>query len=82
MPKGGSALPDTGPDTRPTVELGALGIDRGGHLLIARALQAMRLGETVEVRGRDRHLGVHLAQPSGQASPAHRSGKRRPIDGV
>jgi hypothetical protein len=43
------------------VDLGALGIDRGGHLLVARALQGLAPGDTVEVRGHDQHLGLHLA---------------------
>jgi hypothetical protein len=43
------------------VELGALGIDRGGHLLISRALGTLAPGETVEVLGVDRHLELHLA---------------------
>ncbi|MDQ1399082.1 MAG: hypothetical protein QOK20_1014, partial [Acidimicrobiaceae bacterium] len=43
------------------MDLGALGIDRGGHLLVARALQGLAPGDTVEVRGHDQHLGLHLA---------------------
>jgi hypothetical protein len=42
------------------VDLEGLGLDRGGHLLVARALGAALPGARVEVRGRDPHLGVHL----------------------
>jgi hypothetical protein len=42
------------------VELGPLGIDRGGHLLVKRALDGLAPGETLEVRGGDPHLAVHL----------------------
>jgi hypothetical protein len=43
------------------VELGDLGIDRGGHLLIDRALAQIDTGDVVEVRGSDAHLRAHLA---------------------
>jgi len=42
------------------VELGSLGFDRGGHLLVERALGRVGVGEALEVRGRDPHLGLHL----------------------
>ncbi|HWM85579.1 MAG TPA: hypothetical protein VNO33_07070 [Kofleriaceae bacterium] len=42
------------------VDLGDLGLDRGGHLLIKRALARMATGERLAVRGRDPNLPVHL----------------------
>jgi hypothetical protein len=42
------------------VDLEALGFDRGGHLLVKRALRGVAAGARVEVHGRDPHLGVHL----------------------
>lgn len=42
------------------VELGGLGLDRGGHLLLARALARLPAGGRLTVRGRDPHLAVHL----------------------
>jgi hypothetical protein len=42
------------------VDLGDLGLDRGGHLLVKRALRQVGVGERVEVTGGDRHLAVHL----------------------
>lgn len=50
-----------GPDGGAAVELDRLGLDRGGHLLIKRALAAAGPGEAVLVRGRDPNLAVHLA---------------------
>jgi hypothetical protein len=41
----------------PRVELGALGLDRGAHLLLDRALRAHT---TIEVHGSDPHLDLHL----------------------
>ena len=46
--------------TSPEVDLGHLGIDRGGHLLVERALRSMAPGAELVVAGRDPHLGVHL----------------------
>lgn len=43
-----------------TVELGPLGLDRGGHLLVKRALAGLPPGGEVEVRGTDPSLRVHL----------------------
>ena len=43
-----------------SVDLAELGLDRGGHLLLKRALAVVGIGERLEVRGRDAHLGVHL----------------------
>jgi hypothetical protein len=42
------------------VDLGRLGLDRGGHLLLGRALASVDVGHVVEVRGCDSALGVHL----------------------
>ncbi len=43
-----------------TVELGALGLDRGGHLLVKRALTRVEPGEAVRVVGSAPELAVHL----------------------
>ncbi|HEX2118108.1 MAG TPA: hypothetical protein VHF91_02920 [Acidimicrobiales bacterium] len=43
-----------------TVELGDLGLDRGGHLLLKRALARVRVGDRVEVRGTAPELAVHV----------------------
>ena len=43
-----------------TIDLEDLGLDRGAHLLIDRALSALPIGGRLEVRGRDPALGVHL----------------------
>ncbi len=45
---------------RSTVDLGDLGLDRGGHLLVKRALRALPVGGSVTVIGRDPALPVHL----------------------
>ena len=42
------------------VDLGEIGLDRGGALLLARGLRAAELGERIAVVGRDPHLAVHL----------------------
>ena len=42
------------------LELGALGMDQGAHLLIKRTLSQRAVGETVLVRGDGEALGVHL----------------------
>ena len=42
------------------VDLGGLGIDRGGHLLVDRALRRLRPGEALVVRGSAPELVVHL----------------------
>jgi hypothetical protein len=44
----------------PTIDLEDLGLDRGAHLLIDRALSALPIGGRLEVRGRDPALAVHL----------------------
>jgi hypothetical protein len=38
-----------------------VGFDRGGHLLVERALASLPAGGRLEVRGHDPHLNVHLA---------------------
>jgi hypothetical protein len=43
-----------------TVDLGGLGLDEGGHLLVARALSAVRPGERLAVTGTHPALGLHL----------------------
>lgn len=42
------------------IDLGDLGLDRGGHLLVKRALAAVPVGGRLEVRGTDPSLPVHL----------------------
>jgi TusA-related sulfurtransferase len=43
-----------------TIDLEDLGLDRGAHLLIDRALSAIPVGGRLTVRGRDPALGMHL----------------------
>ena len=43
------------------VDLGDLGLDEGGHLLVARALAGLRPGERLAVSGTHPALGLHLA---------------------
>ena len=43
-----------------TVELGDLGLDRGGHLLLKRALARVGVGDRVELRGTAPELAVHV----------------------
>jgi hypothetical protein len=45
---------------RATIDLEDLGLDRGAHLLIERALRALPVGGRLEVRGRDPALAIHL----------------------
>jgi hypothetical protein len=42
------------------VNLGAVGLDRGGHLLLERALAGLRRGQKVRVEGTDPALRLHL----------------------
>lgn len=42
------------------IDLDQLGIDRGGHLLVAHALRGLTPGATLEVTGRDPLLALHL----------------------
>lgn len=44
----------------PEVALGDVGLDRGGHLLIDRALRGLSPGERLLVTGGDAHLALHL----------------------
>jgi hypothetical protein len=44
-----------------TIDLEDLGLDRGGHLLVRRALEAVPVGGEVHVTGRDAALSIHLA---------------------
>ena len=51
----------TGPATTPgVIELGSLGLDRGGHLLVQRGLRAVEPGQSILVHGEDPHLPIHL----------------------
>lgn len=43
-----------------TIDLEDLGLDRGGHLLLQHALEALPVGGELEVHGRDPALPVHL----------------------
>jgi hypothetical protein len=43
-----------------TIDLEDLGLDRGAHLLIERALRGLPIGGCLDVRGRDPALSVHL----------------------
>jgi hypothetical protein len=47
-------------DDRSSIDLGELGLDRGGHLLIKRALRSLPVGGTLDVMGRHPELAVHL----------------------
>jgi len=47
--------------TAARLDLGDLGLDAGGHLLLRRALAALRVGQRLAVGGRDPALPVHLA---------------------
>src|SRR5215472_13499715 len=49
------------PSVRPTTDLDGLGLDEGGHLLVSRALAALRPGERLTVTGRHPALRLHLA---------------------
>jgi hypothetical protein len=42
------------------VELADLGFDRGGQILVKRALHRVPIGETVSVRGTDPNLALHV----------------------
>jgi hypothetical protein len=55
-PTGRSPLPDTAPE----LDLGPLGLDAGGHLLVVRALAPLAPGDRLRVRGTDPHLALHL----------------------
>jgi len=42
------------------IDLDELGVDRGGHLLVAHALRGLEPGATLEVTGRDPMFALHL----------------------
>jgi TusA-related sulfurtransferase len=44
----------------PTIDINDLGLDRGAHLLIKRALRGVAVGEKIGVRGSNAELAVHL----------------------
>ena len=48
------------PAPAPRLELGELGLDRGGHLLVKHALRSVPTGAELDVVGQDVHLRVHL----------------------
>lgn len=56
------AIDPEAPETAavPTVDLGPLGLDDGGHLLIDHALDTIAPGSRLRVIGGSPHLGVHL----------------------
>src|SRR5437867_11312002 len=46
----------------PRLDLGALGLDRGGHLLVRHAMRALpATSDALEVIGHDPNLRVHLS---------------------
>ncbi len=45
---------------RATINLDGLGLDRGGHLLVERALRDLPVGGELTVTGRDPALAIHL----------------------
>jgi hypothetical protein len=45
---------------RASVDLGDLGLDRGGNLLVKHALHSLEPDDALEVRGRDPNLALHL----------------------
>lgn len=60
MHKAKSVLPNT--VTEPaSIDLGALGLDAGAHVLVAHALRARAPGQTLCVHGSHPQLGVHLS---------------------
>ena len=44
----------------PTIDINDLGLDRGAHLRIKRALRSVAVGEKIGVRGSNAELAVHL----------------------
>jgi hypothetical protein len=44
----------------PIIDISDLGLDRGAHLLIKRALRCVAVGAKIGVRGSNAELGVHL----------------------
>jgi hypothetical protein len=55
-----SARPGDAPGFAALVDLQDLAFDRGGYLLLRRALQGLPAGARLEIRGRDPMLAVHL----------------------
>ena len=51
----------TATSSAPTIDIEDLGLDRGAHLLIKRALRALPVGGRLGVRGRAPDLLIHLA---------------------
>jgi hypothetical protein len=45
----------------PTIDIEDLGLDRGAHLLIVRALRRIPVGTALGIRGRAADVGVHLS---------------------
>lgn len=65
----GPVVPSSAP---PCLELGELGLDRGGHLLVKHALRALPVGGRLAVRGRAPELLLHLRTwCRGQGHPLH-----------
>ena len=46
--------------SEPALDLGAIGMDHGAHLLVKRALSHVSVGDSVLVQGTDPSLSVHL----------------------
>lgn len=61
MPEGRSPRRAMSPDDvrLPSLDLGALGLDAGGHLLVARALSDLLPGGRLRVTGRDPNVELH-----------------------
>ncbi len=59
------------------IDLEDLGLDRGGHLLVQRALDALPIGAELLVQGRDPALPIHL--PAWARSQGHRLGENGAI---
>ena len=56
-----TALPGSGRAPAPAVDLGPLGLDGGGHVLVKLGLTGLGPGERMAVRGHHRELAAHLA---------------------
>jgi hypothetical protein len=67
------------------LDLADLGLDRGGHLLVKRALAALSPGNAVEVSGSAPELGVHLrawCRSEGHGFAAAGGGRYRVVRGT
>jgi hypothetical protein len=53
-------MTQTGTSSSPVIDIKGLGLDRGAHLLLKRALAALPVGGKLGVRGSAPDLGVHL----------------------